>query len=260
MKYVEWKRVGVEGQIAELRLNKPKTLNSFNTEMAKEILAVIQLISESDARAVLITSTNKKAFCTGADLKERNGLTEEEWKNQHELFRDMFDQIASLKQPVIAVVDGYALAGGFELVLNCDFLIAADTAQFGLPEVTRGIMPGGGATRLLSKRIPVHRAKEWICTGRIVPAIEADKDGLLNRMTSSAELYESALEFAAIIARNAPIAVRQAKAATDRLFVLKNHEAKIVEQDYYNLCLSTSDRLEGVRAFVEKRSPKFIGK
>lgn len=260
MAFVSWERIGGNGTIAKIELNRPEARNAFNTEMGKQIIDICKQISKSDVRVVLLTSSSSKAFCSGADLKERNEISEEEFHRHHEIFVEMFNAIADLPQPVIAVVDGYALAGGFELALNCDMILASENAVFGLPEVTRGIMPGGGGSRLLQRRVAMHIAKEWLFTGKFVTAEEANRAGVLNELTDSSVLYSRAIELAESIAKNAPIAVQNCKLSVNDIHGRLDREARKIEDDYYSRCLNTKDRFEGIQAFVEKRSPIFIGK
>jgi enoyl-CoA hydratase len=260
MKHIQVEHLGSKRNIAVVTLDRPTVRNAFNTEMAEELLSTFKHIAEGDAAVVVLASSNEKAFCTGADLKERDDMTEEQWKNQHKLFEDMFNSIYECPQLVIAAVDGYALAGGFELALNCDMIVAAETSVFGLPEVTRGIMPGGGASRLLPKRVGVHKAKEWLTTGRLIKAEEVNAAGLLNKLATTDNLRNECMELAEAIAKNAPLAVQACKEAADHLFGMPHGQAYEQEIVYYNRCVNTEDRLEGVRAFVEKRPPEFKGK
>lgn len=247
-----------EKQIAIVTLNRPDMRHAFNTEMAEQILFSFQQLNNEPVRVVILTSSTDDAFCSGADLKERKGMTDEQWEEQHHLFEQMFQAVANCKHPTITAINGYALAGGFELALNTDLIIAGTNTQVGLTEVMRGIMPGGGGARLLPKRVPLHIAKEWLFTGNIIAAHEANEAGLFNALVEPSEVLAMALQLAQKIADNAPLGVQGVKkvAEVSSLAVI---EALRIEIDTYNTVIASQDRLEGVLAFNEKRKPKFIG-
>ncbi|MER2109170.1 MAG: enoyl-CoA hydratase-related protein [Solibacillus sp.] len=248
-----------QGQIAVVTLDRPEMRHAFNTVMAEELLAIFQQVNNDDVRVVILTSSTPEAFCSGADLKERKGMGDDVWRAQHKLFEEMFQAVANIKAPTIAAIRGYALAGGFELALNTDIIIAGNNVQVGLTEVQRGIMPGGGGARLLPKRIAPHIAKEWLFTGRIVQTNEAQAAGLFNRVVPQEEVLTEALALAEQIAENAPIGVRGVKKVADSSN-LPMAEALAIEVATYKGVIDTEDRLEGILAFNEKRKPKFIGK
>jgi enoyl-CoA hydratase/carnithine racemase len=213
-----------------------------------------------DVRCAILTGTGDKIFCAGGDLKERNGMTKQQWVAQHELFERAYWTLVEVPVPIIAAINGHAYAGGLETALACDFLYAADTARFALTEVSIGIMPGGGGTQNLPRAVGERRAKEIILTAKPFSAQQAADWGLVNRVCEPAELMPAALETARAIAGNAPLSVRQAKKSIHFGLQMELKTAYRFEVEAYNHLVETEDRYEGIRAFNEKRKPVFKGK
>jgi enoyl-CoA hydratase len=232
--------------VVVVTLNRPDALNALGTELARELAAAFRAL---DARAVVLTGAGR-AFCTGADLKERASMDLDAWRAHHKELRDAFAAVRGCPAPTIAAVEGFALAGGLELALACDLAVAAADAQLGLPEVTRGIMPGAGGTQILPRLVGPARAKELILTGRRIDGRTAERWGMIAAVTEPGAALTRALELASAIAANAPLAVRAAKRALDGED----------ELEAYWACIDTDDRLEGIRAFVERREPRFEGR
>ena len=243
-------------------LDRPEVRNAFNTQMGRELLDLWTRLAEdaSGARCVVLTGAGDRAFCAGADLKERNGMTQEAWQRQHELFERAFWALGELPLPAIAAVNGPAYAGGLELALMCDFIYASRTARFALTEVSLGIMPGAGGTQNLPRAVGERRAKEIILSARAFDAEEAQQWGLVNRLCEPGEVVAAALDTAAVIARNAPLAVRQAKKSMRYGTQMDIASAYRFEVEAYNRLVDTEDRREGIRAFNEKRAPDFKGR
>jgi len=242
-------------------LNRPEQHNAMNTAMGEDLLACFDALArDPDARAVVFTGAGDKAFCAGGDLKERNGMTDEAWRAQHVIFEQAALRVLRCPMPVIAAVEGFALAGGCELAILSDFIVASETAVFGVPETTLGIFPGIGGTQLLPRILGAPLAKELIFTGRRLRADEAKAVGLINHLVPAGQARAKAAEVAATIARNGPIAVRQAKKAIAYGSETDLETAMILAIEAYNATVVTEDRLEGVRAFNEKRKPAFKGR
>jgi enoyl-CoA hydratase/carnithine racemase len=242
-------------------LDRIEVANAFDTETALELCGLFEpLQSEQRYRCVVVTGAGSKAFCAGADLKERNSLDDEQWRAQHQTFERMFRALRDCPIPVIAAVNGAAYAGGLEIVLHCDFAYAATGAKFALTEVSLGIMPGGGGTQTLPRVVGERRAKELILGARPFSAEEALAWGVVNRLCTPGRVVTEALEAADRIASLAPIAVRQAKHAMRAGLHRDLASAMQLEIDAYNLLVGTEDRKEGLRAFNEKRKPEFKGR
>jgi enoyl-CoA hydratase len=248
--------------VLRVTLNRPEVMNAINTQMGRDLLDLWSRLTEDaqDVRCVVLTGAGERAFCAGGDLKERNGMSDAQWRLQHELFERQYACLMDLPLPVIAAVNGAAYAGGFELVLACDFVYAANTARFALTEATLGIMPGCGGTQNLPRAIGERRAKEMIMTGRPCTAQQACEWGAINHLTEPAALLKEVLETASAIAANAPLSVRQVKKSIRYGTQMELRTALRFEVEAYNHLVHTEDRVEGILAFNEKRKPRFQGK
>jgi enoyl-CoA hydratase len=250
-----------DGHVVTVVLNRPDQMNAMNTGMGEDLLACFDALHrDREARAVILTGAGDRAFCAGGDLKERNEMTDETWRAQHVIFEQAAFRVLRCPVPVIAAVEGFALAGGCELAILSDFIVAGESAVFGVPEATLGIFPGIGGTQLLPRIIGAPLAKEMIFTGRRVSAQEAKAIGLVNHLVPKGQARAKALEIAATIADNGPIAVRQAKKAVNWGSETDLETAMALAIEAYNNTVTTEDRLEGVRAFNEKRKPAFKGR
>jgi enoyl-CoA hydratase len=251
----------VEQHILVVTLNRPEVLNAINTQMGIELLELwTRLTAEpGEVRCVILTGAGERAFCSGADLKERKDMSKEAWRAQHEIFERAFWASSALTVPMIAAVNGHAYAGGMELLLYCDFAYAVKSARFALTEVTLGIMPGGGGTQNLPRAVGERRAKEIILTGKPFAAEQAYAWGLLNQLCEPGQALADALATARVIATNAPLSVRQAKKSIRYGMQMELTTAYRFEIEAYNQLIDTDDRREGIRAFNEKRKPEFRG-
>ena len=250
-----------DGYVATVELNRPEVLNAMNTAMGEDLLACFEaLFWDKTTRGVVLAGAGDKAFSVGGDLKEREGMTDEAWRAQHAIFEQAAFRLLRCPVPVIAAVEGFAFGGGCELAVLSDFVVASETAVFAVPEVTRGIFPGIGGTQLLPRIVGAPFAKEMIFTGRRVTAQEAKAVGLVNHLVPAGQARAKALEIAGVIAQNGPLAVRQAKKAIAWGAETDLETGMILAIEAYNNTVSTEDRLEGVRAFNERRPPKFQGR
>lgn len=250
-----------DGFVVTVELNRPESLNAMNTGMGEDFLdAFNALMTDPITRCIVLCAAGGRAFCVGGDLKEREGMTDEQWRAQHVIFEQGAFRLLRCPVPVICAVEGYAFGGGFELAALADFVVASETAVFAVPEVTRGIFPGIGGTQLLPRILGAPLAKELIFTGRRMDAPEARAAGFVNHLVPAGEARAKALEIAGVIARNGPVAVRQAKKAIMYGAETDLETGMILAIEAYNATVVTEDRLEGVRAFNERRPPRFHGR
>ena len=241
-----------------MTLNRPDSLNAISGAMAEQIRDTFAAVSENeDVWVVVLAAAGEKAFCVGADLKERAGFDLDAFYKNREQIRSMFAAIRNTPQPVVAAAFGFALGGGFELILSCDLVIAATGSTFGLPETRVGLLPAGGGTQLLTRKVGVARAKELIFRGRRIDEQEAQQLGLVTDVVKPENLLDWAMETARTICKSSPVAVREAKRSIDAALGVPMHQGIEIEDESWEVVIQTEDRSEGIAAFNEKREPRW---
>ena len=255
--------VEVTDGVAVLTLNRPDAMNSINQQLKDDLGAALDAIDQDPgAKVLVVIGAGEKAFCAGADIKERAGSepTPAEFYFRQQASHRLFDRIERFAKPVIAAINGVAFGGGAEIALCADVRLMADTASIGLTEVNLGVIPAGGGTQRLPRLIGASRAKELIFTGARLKADAALAIGLVNRVVPGGELRRNAVELATVIASKPPLAVRFAKQAIDQGLQTDSQTAMAFELYAAAILFDTDDRKEGMRAFVEKRPPRFVGR
>lgn len=247
--------------VGTLAINRPQALNALNIETLNEIIrGMNELGADASVNVIILTGAGEKAFIAGADIASMKDMGRGDAENFVGIGHDAMRSIEECEKPVIAMVNGYALGGGTETALACDFVYASETAKFGLPEVSLGIFPGFGGTQRLARNIGRQRAKELIYTGRIISAKEACEWGIVNKVVPLDRLGAETAALAGEIMKKGQVAVRLAKRAINDGAYLSLREGLKIERDIFLKCFVTEDRKEGMGAFLEKRPPKFAGK
>jgi enoyl-CoA hydratase/carnithine racemase len=249
------------GGVAIVTLNRPEVMNAISFEMLLSLKERMETLHfDPEVRVVIVTGAGTKAFCAGADLRERAGFSEQRVKEFIHTIRNLFSFIESLSKPVIAAINGLALGGGTELALASDIRVASSDASMGLTETRFAIIPGAGGTQRLPRLVGRGRAKELIFTGRRVDAREALEIGLVNKVCEPEDLISECMEMALMICDNGPVAVQQAKYAINHGMETDLNTGLAIESNAYWVTIPTEDRLEGLAAFREKRKPVYKGK
>ena len=251
--------VEVQDHVGLITLNRPEALNALSNQLLSELAdALLSMDANDNVRAMVVTGS-EKAFAAGADIKE---MSEKSFVDVYteDLFGEQTKIITSIRKPIIAAVAGYALGGGCELAMMCDFIIAADNAKFGQPEINLGVIPGIGGTQRLTRLVGKSKAMEMNLTGRFMDAKEAERSGLVSRIVPAAELISDAMATAGKIAEKSSLAVTAAKEAVNRSYETTLSEGILFEKRLFHSLFATEDQTEGMAAFAEKRTPRFRGK
>lgn len=259
MNYQYIERHRIAARIASITLNRPEAANALNTALARELREALQRVAQDqDVRALIVTGAGDRAFCAGADLKERRGMDRQAWDAQHHAFEEALNALAALDIPTIAAVNGAAVAGGLELALACDLIVAHPRATFAFKEATLGIMPGLGGTQRLPRAIGARAAFEMLLLSDTIDAATALRLGLINRISGD-DLLKEAHIMAEKIASSAPLSIRAIKKAVYQGSAMPLDAALKLELQLYGTLIETEDRIEGINAFNEKRKPQFNG-
>ncbi|MCT8999154.1 enoyl-CoA hydratase [Chelativorans intermedius] len=248
-------QVETRGRVGLITLNRPKALNALNSQVLEEIIDAVEAFDANAKVGAIVLTGSQKAFAAGADIKEMQAKTYIE--AYMEDYFSGWERFTRVRKPVIAAVAGYALGGGCELAMMCDFIIAADNAKFGQPEITLGVMPGMGGTQRLTRFVGKSKAMEMCLTGRLMDAEEAERCGLVSRVVPAGELIEEALEVASKIAEFSLPAVMMTKEAVNRAYETTLAEGLRYERRVFHAMFALDDQKEGMTAFIEKRSAQF---
>ena len=251
--------VETKGPVGIVTLNRPKAMNALNTAIVGEIGQALDGFEADDAIGCIVITGSEKAFAAGADIKEMQSKTYMDAYLQN-FITDGWERITTCRKPVIAAVAGFALGGGCEVAMMCDFIIAADTARFGQPEITIGIIPGAGGTQRLPRFVGKSKAMEMVLTGRMMDAAEAERSGLVSRVVPAGDLLDEAVKTAKAIASLSRPAVMMAKESVNRAYESSLAEGILFERRTFQSTFAIADQSEGMAAFVEKRQPKWKNK
>jgi enoyl-CoA hydratase len=246
------------GRVGLITLNRPQALNVLNAVLLTELMDALETFDSDHAIGAMVINGSEKAFAAGADIKEMADASVADMMARG--FVELFDRLRKINKPVIAAVSGFALGGGCELALSCDMIVASETAKFGLPEVTLGVIPGAGGTQRLTHALGKALAMEVILNNRVLTAAEALQFGMVNRVVPVERYLDEALALAAEVAARAPVAMRHAKQAVNAAHELSLEEGLAEERRLFYELFATEDQKEGMKAFLEKRKPEWKGK